>query len=420
MANNFFLLFVFVFASQVIGGLNTKLPPPSYGNTVSILSIDGGGIKGILPTVILEYLENALQSVSRDEKAALADYFDVIAGTSTGGIITGLLTTPNPNDTSRPLFTTKQILQFYLEFGPSIFNQTDAIGWDNDTPHAKFDGKFLHEKAHELLQETRLHDTLTNVVIPTFDTVDLHPVIFSSFKLKTVPSLDAKLSDICIGTSAFPSQLPPYAFKNGDKEFNLVDGALTAAGPALLAISEVIQQLNEKNSDFIPIKANEPLKIVLLSLGTGSSPSDLKLPASLGQFLSFNQWVPILAVGYAISAGQVNDYHLESVFPSDSSSSDNYYLRVQEYNLDPSIAADDTSKENMEKLIKAGDDLLPQSVKVLNVTSFLPFEKPSEGTNAEALERLAEILYNERQVRLKRKSMEKQRRPFIASALQMI
>ncbi|CAI8606705.1 unnamed protein product [Vicia faba] len=280
--------------------------------------------------------------------------------------------------------------------------------------------KHLHEKAHELLQETRLHDTLTNVVIPTFDTVDLHPVIFSSFKLKTVPSLDAKLSDICIGTSAFPSQLPPYAFKNGDKEFNLVDGVLTAAGPALLAISEVIQQLNEKNSDFIPIKANEPLKIVLLSLGTGSSPSDLKLPASWGQFLSFNKWVPILALGYAISDGQVNDYHLESVFPSDSSSSDNYYLRVQEFNLDPSITADDTSKENMEKLIKAADDLLPQSVKVLNVTSFLPFEKPSEGTNAEALERLAEILYNERQVRLKRKSMEKQGRPFIASALRMI
>jgi hypothetical protein len=56
-----FLLFVFVFASQVIGGLNTKLLPPSYGNTISILSIDGGGIKGILPTVILEHLEKALQ-----------------------------------------------------------------------------------------------------------------------------------------------------------------------------------------------------------------------------------------------------------------------------------------------------------------------------------------------------------------------
>jgi len=56
-----FLLFVFVFASQVIGGFNTKLPSPAYGNTITILSIDGGGIKGIIPSVILQNLEKALQ-----------------------------------------------------------------------------------------------------------------------------------------------------------------------------------------------------------------------------------------------------------------------------------------------------------------------------------------------------------------------
>lgn len=56
-----FLLFVFVFASQVIGGFNTKLPSPAYGNIISILSIDGGGIKGIIPTVVLGNLENALK-----------------------------------------------------------------------------------------------------------------------------------------------------------------------------------------------------------------------------------------------------------------------------------------------------------------------------------------------------------------------
>lgn len=60
MANYFFLL-VCVFASQVIGGLNTKLPPPSYGNTITILSIDGGGIKGIIPSVVLSRLEKILQ-----------------------------------------------------------------------------------------------------------------------------------------------------------------------------------------------------------------------------------------------------------------------------------------------------------------------------------------------------------------------
>ncbi|XP_058745227.1 patatin-08-like [Vicia villosa] len=409
----FFLLFVFVFASQVIGGLNTKLPSPSYGNTISILSIDAGGIKGILPTVVLEHLEYALQIVSRDEKAALADYFDVIAGTSMGGIITGMLTTPNPNDNSRPLFTTNQILRFFLDFGPSIFNLTSANNWDHDTRNAKFDGKFLYEKIRELLQETRLHETLTNVVIPTFDILDLHPVIFSSFKLKTIASLDAKLSDICLGTSAAPYEVPPYSFKNGDKEFNLVDGILTAASPALLAVSEVIQQLNEKNSDFVSIKANEPIKIVLLSLGTGTDVEKKGIPASLAQSLTYNEWLPVLAADYSVSAGKVNDYHLESVFPSDSSSSDNYYLRIEEYNLDSAIAPDDASKEKVEKLLKTGDDLLKQFVKVMNVTSFLPYEKPSEGTNAEALERLAEILYNERQLRLKRKSMEKQGRPFI-------
>jgi len=56
-----FFLFVFVFSSQVIGGLNTKSPPPAYGNTISILSIDGGGFQGIIPAVVLHHLEKALQ-----------------------------------------------------------------------------------------------------------------------------------------------------------------------------------------------------------------------------------------------------------------------------------------------------------------------------------------------------------------------
>lgn len=46
-----------------------------------------------------------------------------------------------------------------------------------------------------------------------------------------LPSLDAKLSDICLGTSAAPSELPPYYFKDGDDEFNLVDGVLVANSP---------------------------------------------------------------------------------------------------------------------------------------------------------------------------------------------
>lgn len=67
------------------------------------------------------------QVVSNDEKAAVADYFDVIAGTGTGGLVAAMLAAPNSDDPSRPASTAAEILKFYLDFGPSIFNQTSAM-----------------------------------------------------------------------------------------------------------------------------------------------------------------------------------------------------------------------------------------------------------------------------------------------------
>jgi len=55
------LLFALVFCGQLMAALNTPLPPPSYGDQVSILSIDGGGIRGIIPATVLIHLDNALK-----------------------------------------------------------------------------------------------------------------------------------------------------------------------------------------------------------------------------------------------------------------------------------------------------------------------------------------------------------------------
>jgi len=70
-----------------------------------------------------------VQNVSKDKNAALADYFDVITGTSTGGLIATMLAAPHPNDTSRPLLSTEGILNFYLDYGPSIFNLSTINGY---------------------------------------------------------------------------------------------------------------------------------------------------------------------------------------------------------------------------------------------------------------------------------------------------
>ncbi|GLT48795.1 hypothetical protein SLA2020_223940 [Shorea laevis] len=61
---------------------------PSCRNLFTIFNIDGGGIRGIIPEVILTFLESELQKLDGEE-ARIVDYFDVIAGTSTGGLVTG-------------------------------------------------------------------------------------------------------------------------------------------------------------------------------------------------------------------------------------------------------------------------------------------------------------------------------------------
>jgi patatin-like phospholipase/acyl hydrolase len=103
----------------------------------------------------------------------------------------------------------------------------------------KYDGKFLHSIVKEKLGDTWLRQTLTNIVIPTFDIKRLQPTIFSNYQVKNNPSTDALLSDICIGTSAAPSYLPAHYFETKDpsgkvREFNLIDGGVAANNPVCL------------------------------------------------------------------------------------------------------------------------------------------------------------------------------------------
>jgi predicted acylesterase/phospholipase RssA len=99
-------------------------PPPCQGRLITVLSIDGGGIRGLIPATILACLEAKLQELDGPE-ARIADYFDVIAGTSTGALITSMLAAPD--DDRRPLFAAGDLTNFYLENGPKIFPQRRCV-----------------------------------------------------------------------------------------------------------------------------------------------------------------------------------------------------------------------------------------------------------------------------------------------------
>ncbi|TKY61687.1 Patatin protein 2 [Spatholobus suberectus] len=194
----------------------SSMPLDDNGGLVTILSIDGGGIRGVIPGFILAVLEAELQKLD-GEDARIVDYFDYIAGTSTGGIMTALLTTPSTKN-GRPR-SAKEISQFYRNEGPIIFSKEAEIknsvtkplmeSFDPDPlPGASlfrkmvtfpkswvlkagvwcwskafapiYDRSNLKEKITEIVGGIHLTDTLTNVVIPAYDMKSLHPVIFST------------------------------------------------------------------------------------------------------------------------------------------------------------------------------------------------------------------------------------------------
>lgn len=70
-------------------------------------------------TIIINLKNTNFDQRLDGKDARIADYFDVIAGTSTGGLITGMLTAPDANN--RPLFAAKNIAPYYVENGPKIF-----------------------------------------------------------------------------------------------------------------------------------------------------------------------------------------------------------------------------------------------------------------------------------------------------------
>ncbi|KAF5476162.1 hypothetical protein F2P56_007898 [Juglans regia] len=389
---------------------NLALQPSTFGKLITVLSIDGGGIRGVIPGTILSFLESELQKLD-GEDARIADYFDVIAGTSTGGLVTAMLT--SPNEKNRPLFAAKDIKDFYLNQCPKIFPQNSCSWFPHITKimkalsGPKYDGKYLHSLVKEKLGSTRLHQTLTNIVIPTFDIKRLQPTVFSSYEVKRNPSSDALLSDICIATSAAPTYLPAHYFQTKDpagkvRDFNLVDGGVAANNPALLAIGEVTKEVTKGNTDFLPMQPMDYGKFLVISLGTGSSKVAKKLNAHEAAKWGILSWLtnggstPIVDIFTQASADMV-DLHLSVVFKA--LQSEKSYLRIQDDKLTGDISSVDiATKKNLDDLVKVGEELLKEPVSRVNLETGL-FERSGHETNEEALRRFAKVLSQERQLR---------------------
>ncbi|KAF3600202.1 hypothetical protein F2Q69_00032749 [Brassica cretica] len=384
--------------------------PPSWGKLVTILSLDGGGVRGIIAGVILAYLEKQLQEID-GEDVRLADYFDVVSGTSTGGLMTAMLTVPGEN--GRPQLAAKDIVPFYLEHCPKIFPQPEGLAallpkLPKLLSGPKYSGKYLRKLLSKLLGETKLRQTVTNVVIPTFDMKKLQPTIFSSYQALVDPSLDVKISDVCLGTSAAPTFFPPHYFSNEDSqgktsEFHLVDGAVTANNPTLVAMTAVTKQILKNNPDMGKLKPLGYDKFLVISIGTGTSKKEMKYSAKKAAKWGIISWLyndgstPILDM---VSDSGRDMIHFHSSVLFKALQSEDKYLRIDDDTLEGDVSSMDlATKSNLENLVKIGEKVLKNRVMHMNIDTGV-YEPITENiTNEEELKRFAKILSDERRLR---------------------
>lgn len=213
-----------------------------------VLSIDGGGIRGVIPAVLLHHLEQATGK-------NVADMFDLIVGTSTGGIIAAALTTPRDG---HPMHSAEDVLGLYVDRGREIFRHARWL------PARLLDEKYDHKPLEEVLQDylgsTKLADCIIPIVVISYDIESRTPIFFKTRHAKESEKCNYLLTDVVRATSAAPTYFEPkmIARAGADPRLVLVDGGVVAVNPAMCAYVEA-----RKTAD-----TNE---ILLVSLGTGSA-----------------------------------------------------------------------------------------------------------------------------------------------------
>ncbi len=234
-----------------------------------ILSLDGGGIKGIFPAGILAYLEeNCLGG------QPVGDYFDLIAGTSTGGIIALGLGAG---------LTARSLLDLYVNEGHRVFPPRQRLKGRRlfrRLSRNRYDRDALDGLLSQTLGDKTLRESRYRLLIPATEARHGDPAVY---KTPHHPGYfldgDKPMAEVASATSAAPTYLKPVV-QDG---YILLDGGIWANNPTMMALVEAL-------TCFTVPREN----IAILSIGCGQDGFEInrKQAAGAGQF----QWREIIYV----------------------------------------------------------------------------------------------------------------------------
>ncbi|MFT6500966.1 MAG: patatin-like phospholipase/acyl hydrolase [Crocinitomicaceae bacterium] len=339
---------------------------------VRILSLDGGGIRGIIPAKIVSYIEKEIQRETKNENARIADYFDMVVGTSTGGLLGCFYLTPNPNqngDKTLPntKFAADEALAFYTEKGVEIFNDSKYFSWFGLRQlfkAVKYNPKAMERILQEQFGEDMLHDLVKPCTLTTYN-LDDKKAFFLRSEDHNVSNRTFKVKDAMRSTSAAPTYFPPAKIRNhaeklnkGESEFmHNIDGGVFANNPTLVAYSEARNNKFGLPDDKFPTAKD----LLIVSIGTGGGNfalSNVSQSAKWG-ILKWAVSTPNIMMDGSIDTV---DYQMKQLYSTLEKEHVANYLRIDVplskkiRNYDPDMANADA--ENCAKLIVAAEKTL--------------------------------------------------------------
>lgn len=309
-----------------------------------VLSIDGGGIRGLVPALLLSHLEAALG-------APLAERFHLVAGTSTGGIIAAGLCAPASVQAS-------ELVQLYESDGPRIFAREPlhTLASLGGTLQEKYSDRELERALAGRLQGWLSEVRRADLLIPAYDIEARDAFFFKSWVARGLELVapeargdrDFELSAAARATAAAPTYFEPARVRaRSGKTRALVDGGVFANNPAMCAYAAARRLYPEADG------------VLIASFGTGQFQTPI--PFEQARNWGLVGWArPLIDVMFDAVSDTV-DYQLQQLAPTVRT------FRFQGSLSEASDAIDDASPENLERLRRLAQRLLAEQAEPLRV-----------------------------------------------------
>jgi hypothetical protein len=300
-----------------------------------VLSLDGGGIRGVAIAAYLSAIEKHLGH-------SVAEYFDLIVGASTGGIIAGGLAIGKSaeeieqfyRDWGERIFTpsysarASRLLRLGYRFLPKLLSEPSLSEIDVEwILSPKYDARVLAAALRNVFGDVVLNDAEHRVVIPAIDLIKGQTIVFRTPHLPNmVRDRHLPVHAVALATASAPTYFQPSAISEGSL---YVDGGLWANNPAMVAYSEAIRIRKECVRDVDPRFEADEIKI--LSIGTGILPYYVN-PGQRPAGIAY--WSPRLFEVIAASQSQAVDFQVGFLLPPDRYCRINFILPDKSFTMD--------------------------------------------------------------------------------------